>query len=228
MICLEQGCNMLTLCCGAACHMNCMAQWLSEAASPTCCACREQLPRPPPRPAPPAPPAPTTVSTPAPAAAADDATDDTTTDDTTTDDTTEDDDTTFTAQLNSMIGLWQAAPAQSDGEAAWAAAIVALVRAHPQQRAFAQQTVGRMDGLARQVNTLAGETLIAMPAPTDDTTTDDTTTDDTTTDATPHTDGRGRPVCRHCTNQPAPRCLNMCCGRCCVLHGQFHCPRHSC
>jgi len=35
-------------------HLNCMAQWLADAAHPACISCRESLPRPPPRPPPPA------------------------------------------------------------------------------------------------------------------------------------------------------------------------------
>ena len=243
MICLEQGCNMLTLCCGAACHMNCMAQWLAEAATPTCCACREPLPRPPPRPPPPA------VPAPAPAPAAQAAADDDTTEDTTFDDTTIDDDTTtfdetttddttteddavdaqlFVGQLKSLVDSWQQAPSGSDAEAAWVRAIVEVVRENAHHLALAKQTLANSRALVSQVNAAAAETLVELPAPDpDDTTTeDDTTTDDTTTDATPRTDARGRPVCRHCTNQPAPSCPNACCGRCCVLHGQFHCARH--
>ena len=53
MICLDDGCNIATLCCGAACHLNCLAQWLAEAGEPTCCQCREPLPRPPRSSAPP-------------------------------------------------------------------------------------------------------------------------------------------------------------------------------
>jgi len=120
MICLEEHCNMLTLCCGAACHINCMAQWLSEAASPTCCNCREELPRPQPRPAPPPPAAPAA----APAAAEED---DTTTiaddDDTTlfsTDDTqVVDDATTISARIDRFVqAAAQAAAATAQASAA--------------------------------------------------------------------------------------------------------------
>ena len=311
MICLEQGCDMLTVCCGAACHMNCMAQWLSEAATSTCCACREPLPRPTPRPAPPAAPAPAPAPTPAPAD------DDTTTeDDTTTDDgdevlrtqlnsfidawqqapanstvestvtalivavvrgnlqrrtlatqtignrrtlinqinaaaaetlinlpaadpddtTTEEDDTTtddgdeaaFRAQLSSLIDSWQQAPVNSTVESTVTALIVALVRGSPHRRTLATQQLQTKRVLITQINAAAAETLFNLPDDDDTTTEYDTTTDDTTTDATPaRTNVRGRPMCRHCTNQPAPTCPNACCGRCCVLRGQFQCPRHS-
>ena len=326
MICLEQDCNMLTVCCGAAAHMNCMAQWLSEAATPTCCNCREVLPRPQPRPAPPAVPATAPVRAPAAAPPPDAAVDDDTTEDTTTEDdtTTADEEAVFRAELNSLIDAWQQAPAGSavegvqtalivakvrehphrralaaeilgmrvnllsqinaaagealfavpdaddttteddtttddtttaDEEAVFRAELnslidawmhaeaysavelaqvvlfVAKVREHPHRRALAAEVLGARTNLISQINAVAGEPLLTMPAPDPDDTTieDDTTTDDTTTDDTPRsrTDARGRPMCRHCTNQPAPTCTNACCGRCCVLHGQFRCPRHS-
>ena len=106
MICLEQGCNMITVCCGAACHMNCMAKWLSEAATPICCNCREELPRPPPRPAPPAVPAAAPAPAPAPAVApataVHEAADDDTIHDTTTEDDTTIDDAVFTAPATAV------------------------------------------------------------------------------------------------------------------------------
>ena len=32
--------------------------------------------------------------------------------------------------------------------------------------------------------------------------------------------------CDHCSNRAAQECMNSCCGRCCVLHGQWECARH--
>jgi hypothetical protein len=31
----------------------------------------------------------------------------------------------------------------------------------------------------------------------------------------------------YCRNRPAVDCINSLCGRCCVLGGQYHCPRHN-
>jgi len=31
-----------------------------------------------------------------------------------------------------------------------------------------------------------------------------------------------------CRNRPAVDCVNSLCGRCCVLIGNYHCPRHNC
>jgi len=45
MICLEADSNIQTLCCGAACHFNCLGQWLQQAGAPACCHCRQPLPR---------------------------------------------------------------------------------------------------------------------------------------------------------------------------------------
>jgi hypothetical protein len=37
------------------------------------------------------------------------------------------------------------------------------------------------------------------------------------------------PYCHqgNCNNRSARDCNNACCGRCCVAHGQFSCPRHN-
>jgi hypothetical protein len=35
------------------------------------------------------------------------------------------------------------------------------------------------------------------------------------------------PVCAYCRNRSAADCTNECCGRCCVLHGQYQCHRHN-
>jgi hypothetical protein len=157
-----------------------------------------------------------------------DADDTTTFDDTTTeDDTTDDDEATFRAELTSLIDVWQQAPSGSTEEATYVTLLVAKVRGSPNRRALAAQTIGDRLALISQIDAAAGETLFNVPEVDDTTTADDTTTDDTTTDTTPRTDARGRPICRQCTNQPAPRCTNGCCGRCCVIHGQFQCPRHS-
>jgi hypothetical protein len=45
LICLEENPNIATLCCGAACHVNCLADWLSNGSASTCVQCREPLPR---------------------------------------------------------------------------------------------------------------------------------------------------------------------------------------
>lgn len=65
-------------------------------------------------------------------------------------------------------------------------------------------------------------------------TTDDTTdihidtTSDTTDDTTPVPPNRSvLPKCVHCRNRAAADCSNACCGRCCVLLGQFQCVRHN-
>ena len=62
MICLEDAVanppNIATLCCGSAVHLNCLAEWLSAAAEPSCVQCRAALPKPKPRPPPPAAPGP--------------------------------------------------------------------------------------------------------------------------------------------------------------------------
>jgi fido (protein-threonine AMPylation protein) len=65
-------------------------------------------------------------------------------------------------------------------------------------------------------------------------TTDDTTdihndtTSDTTDDTTPVPPNRRvLPKCAHCRNRAAADCSNACCGRCCVLLGQFQCVRHN-
>jgi hypothetical protein len=31
----------------------------------------------------------------------------------------------------------------------------------------------------------------------------------------------------HCNNRSARDCTNSCCGRCCILHGEFTCSRHN-
>lgn len=38
------------------------------------------------------------------------------------------------------------------------------------------------------------------------------------------------PYCSHgrCHNRAARDCENLCCGRCCQLHGQYSCSRHNC
>jgi fido (protein-threonine AMPylation protein) len=64
-----------------------------------------------------------------------------------------------------------------------------------------------------------------------------TTTGDTTEVTTDTTDERpnnphpqwASPSClfAHCQNQAAVDCANGCCGRCCVMHGQFQCARHN-
>jgi fido (protein-threonine AMPylation protein) len=47
IICMDAHPNIATLCCGAALHLNCLAQWLTEAQGagrePTCVQCREKL-----------------------------------------------------------------------------------------------------------------------------------------------------------------------------------------
>lgn len=39
--------------------------------------------------------------------------------------------------------------------------------------------------------------------------------------------GRDYYTCLHCRNRAALECTNTCCGRCCLLHGQWECARHS-
>lgn len=43
---------------------------------------------------------------------------------------------------------------------------------------------------------------------------------------------QGRPMhvncaAHRCRNRPAVDCINSCCGRCCILIGNYHCPRHN-
>jgi len=40
LICLDDGPNIGTLCCGAAVHLNCLANWLSNGSALTCVQCR--------------------------------------------------------------------------------------------------------------------------------------------------------------------------------------------
>ena len=42
VICLDDHPNILTVCCGQACHLNCLAEWLGTASN--CVACRKPLP----------------------------------------------------------------------------------------------------------------------------------------------------------------------------------------
>ena len=99
-ICLDENPNIATLCCGAPVHLNCLANWLTQAPNPSCANCREPMPRLPDRPHAP------------PAAGEDETGDDTTTfsedDDTTSvvgggaeDSTTEEDTTTYSEETTS-------------------------------------------------------------------------------------------------------------------------------
>jgi fido (protein-threonine AMPylation protein) len=67
----------------------------------------------------------------------------------------------------------------------------------------------------------------------DDTTDFVDTTDNTIEDTTdqppyiPPPARRALPECEYCRNRAATDCSNACCGRCCVIHGQFQCSRHN-
>ena len=56
LVCLEPGPDVGALCCGAALHLRCLAEWVSSAPEPHCVQCREPLTRPSVRPPPPQPP----------------------------------------------------------------------------------------------------------------------------------------------------------------------------
>ena len=57
LVCLEPGPDVGALCCGAALHLRCLAEWVSNAPEPRCVQCREPLTRPSVRPPPPQSPA---------------------------------------------------------------------------------------------------------------------------------------------------------------------------
>ena len=65
-----------------------------------------------------------------------------------------------------------------------------------------------------------------------DTSNDDTTNGDAVSigsAARSSNNNNGMPAvfnCDHCSNRAAQECMNSCCGRCCVLHGQWECARH--
>jgi fido (protein-threonine AMPylation protein) len=62
----------------------------------------------------------------------------------------------------------------------------------------------------------------------DDTTTTISDADDTTSAATPPPPQREQILnCTYCNNRAARDCSNQCCGRCCVLHGNWQCFRHA-
>lgn len=69
-------------------------------------------------------------------------------------------------------------------------------------------------------------TTTSVDAPMADAT-ETTTTDDTTLISGMNEDVP--PYCSYtnCHNRSARDCANGCCGRCCVLHGRFACPRHN-
>jgi fido (protein-threonine AMPylation protein) len=87
-------------------------------------------------------------------------------------------------------------------------------------------------------NESTDDTVTVNDAPLEDTTEDvhstEDTADDTIDDTTdeppnipPPAPRASRPECVHCRNRSAADCSNSCCGRCCVIHGHFQCPRHN-
>ena len=201
MICLEEGCNIAALCCGAPCHLNCFAQWLAEAGEPTCCQCREPLPRPPLRPAPPQPAAANA------AVAVEEDASSTTTSTTSSSSASGSDSSTTTTTTTTTTAGGNASPASDHSPAP------NYSPASPASSPPASH---------------GDDTTTTTSASSDDSTT--TTSADASPSRTPSPrsrfDSRGRQVCPHCSSQPARNCANFSCGRCCGSHGYYRCERH--
>eukprot|EP00937_MAST-01D_sp_MAST-1D-sp2_P007971 g7971.t1 len=236
IICLGEAPNIMTVCCGSAVHLNCLAEWLSS--HETCVHCRGALPRLPPRPAAPNQQAPVAGAAMAGSSGSDNDDGDTTA--TTELDTTEVDAAgagavalpspeqterqRHVAVLEAAIEAQQRADNPNQGLLAVMRATLLVVQAQAaQQQAEEEDTTTTTDETTEDAD--------EATADADETTSDETTDTDTTstTRARPGRDPDAGRTCltAGCRNRKAADCSNLRCGQCCVLHGQFQCARHN-
>jgi hypothetical protein len=216
LICLDDNPNIATLCCGKATHLNCIAEWLSN--NNSCPVCRSELP-------------PVTqrlIRRDAPP-----------------------DNHNNAANLNQDTHGDTESTRDEDeedqDESDDAARILVRVLESVFDTTEEDTTMQQQDVSDDNNNNNNNNNAAAMES-TEDTTsvdTDDTTIPgqqeapdaDTTEDDTTILEAAALPAppqpqvqyCNslYCRNRPAVDCANSLCGRCCVLGGEFRCPRHN-
>lgn len=228
LICFESQCNIATLCCGKAVHLNCMAEWLSQG-NGTCPQCRTSLPSLPQR-----------LQRPTALPSDDDDLDD----DETSDDllpetgsdiysTTElsdphermgeDTDEESTESIVMSDGPPNPPPAQWDHETT-----IIEVASEPDEDTTIEEDP---EVPPDHETTSVFEPAAAVAAHAEETTEiDDDAVGAVDTEETTWNDShQSAPKChgQNCQNRAAQECANEFCGRCCLLIGHYACERHG-
>ena len=201
IICLDEKPNIATLCCGKAVHLNCIAEWLSGRNS--CPVCRSELP-----------------------------------------------------SISDRVGnRTSATNVEREEERRLRAAedvIVSLLSVDDEDTSFETSETTDDDSATSTDHASTTEDAHALnTAPTsrnanvtqeaNDDTTEDTTDDTTSSNAGADLQSTSSTTAAlsqlattprycnalYCRNRPAVDCTNSLCGRCCVLGGEFQCPRHN-
>ena len=211
VICLDDGPNISTLCCGQALHMTCLAEWLSNQGS--CIGCRNPMPR--------------LIqrtqrqaenrignANNAPDAPANEEEETTTTDETTEDSDTMQETTETTEDNDDAQEETEETTDQDE----------TTTTVDVDDNVQEETTATDQD---EKTTTVDEDNQDVNESTTEEITSDNDTSEDTTDS---HTSAAPRSVfCGHCQrNRYALDCSNELCGRCCQLYGEDSCTRHNC